>query len=94
MTTEPDKTKTNVATFDERPLHLSAASAKDPARYRRAKAEANAAGVALVIDPPVFEPVAPVAGEIVIPKNASVAEYRKLKAEAIEKGVPYSVSLT
>jgi len=73
------------------PMHLTAADAGDCAKYRRAKAIAEAAGAQLIIDPPVEEKWTPPPGTLVFPEELTHAEYRARRADAIARGLPYCV---
>jgi hypothetical protein len=86
-----DKNEIVTMTFGE--LHISHEDGKIPARYQQAKAEAERQGRKFIIDPaPASAPRVDPPGTIVIPRDASAFEYRRLKAVAEEKKVPYRVA--
>jgi hypothetical protein len=74
-----------------RPVHITHADAQDVSKYRRARALAAESGAQLIIDDAVPVPFVPEPGAVVIPPHASHAEYRRLKADAERRGVPYVV---
>jgi hypothetical protein len=72
-------------------VHISAADARDPVKYRRAREIAATEGKTLVLDPaPVVTPQH-ADGTVIIPRAASPQEYRRMKADAETRGVPYQV---
>ncbi len=75
-----------------KPIYLSHEDAKDAAKYRRARALAEQGGQQLVIlareEPGPFTPPA---DTVVIPKDASTATYRAMKAQAEARGLAYMV---
>lgn len=76
----------------DRPVYISYEDAGDAVKYRRARDAAEALGQRLVVAErlPAKKWEAP-PGSIVIPKNATTEQYRRLKAHAEELGVAYVV---
>jgi len=74
-------------------LHISREDAQDPQKYRRAKAIAAEKGQTLIIDPRVEQQQKKIEpGTVLIPRDADPATYRRMKADAVSRGVPYQVA--
>ena len=79
--------------YDPSEYHISKADAQDSAKYRAAKAVAEEMHARLVIDPPVeLPPAVRDASTVLIPKGSDHATYKRMKADAESRGVPYAVA--
>lgn len=88
---ETPETETKPLTFTT-PEALHIAHDCTSETYRAAKARATSEGRQLIIDPrPAEKPVATPAGTVIIPKNADVQTYRRMKADAETRGVPFQI---
>lgn len=77
----------------EAPAPLHVAAGVDSIVYRAAKAQAEREGRTLIIDPPPARAaITHAPGTVLIPKDASVTEYRRLKNDAEQRGVPYAIT--
>jgi hypothetical protein len=74
------------------PLHV--ARSAEPQTYQAAKAKAQAEGRELIIDELPDVPFVAPANAVVIPRSASVEEYRRLRNGAVEKGMSWIVHPT
>jgi len=91
LVVEPAGDVTPTTVRFEDPIHISTKDARDSAKYRFARASAEKEGRKLVIDPPVVETITPAAGTVMIPRDASPQEYRRMKADAESRGVPFMI---
>jgi hypothetical protein len=89
--TTPEGTPGGSTPVDDGKHHISHEDAKDSLKYRHAKLAAANAGKPLVIDPRVDTPVTHRTGTIMIPRNTTPAEYRRLKADAERLHLPYAI---
>lgn len=79
--------------YDPTEHHISREDAKDPALYRRAKAIAEEMHARLIIDPAMeIPPAVRDASTVLIPRGADHATYKRMKADAEARGVPYWIA--